>query len=64
MKGRCRANRVVTGTQGTGKAITLEQIQQEYHGRDYNYNPIPTGNRHYRTGIPLPRLSNQTRGAI
>ncbi|MGH9983645.1 MAG: hypothetical protein ACRD8W_06770 [Nitrososphaeraceae archaeon] len=44
MKGRCRANRIVTGTQGTGRTMTLSGIQYkypEYIGREYNYNPIP-----------------------
>lgn len=26
---------------------------QPYYGRPYTDNPIPTGNRHYRTGIPF-----------
>jgi hypothetical protein len=32
----------------------------QYQGREYNYNPIPTGNRHYRTGIPLPRFNTES----
>jgi hypothetical protein len=65
IRNKCGVNRIVTGSQGTGKAMTLGQIQQEYHGRNYSFNPIPTGNRHYRTGIPLPRISNyHSRSAI
>ena len=42
-----------------------EQMQpNQYIGREYNYNPIPTANRHYRTGMPLPRLSKYSRSAI
>lgn len=60
---------------GRGRTMTLSQIQEidhelenmkqnEYFGRSYNFNPIPTGNRHYRTGITLPRLSQYGRQAI
>jgi hypothetical protein len=43
-----------TGTQG--QEI---EIQVEYYGREYTDNPIPTGNRQYRCGIPLPRISKE-----
>jgi hypothetical protein len=41
-----------------------EMKTHNYVGREYNGNPIPTGNRHLRTGIPLPRISQYDRAAI
>lgn len=38
--------------------------QPEYYGRPYDFNPIPTGNRHFRCGIPFatdPLRRNITR---
>jgi hypothetical protein len=54
---------------GRGGTTTLQEIEeqypeQQYYGRTYNFNPIPTGNRHYRSGIPLPRISTYGRAAV
>jgi hypothetical protein len=65
----------IESTLGRGKTMTLSQIEEfdheltqmkthNYIGRQYNFNPIPTGNRHYRTGITLPRLSSYRSQAI
>jgi hypothetical protein len=45
--------------------VTLQEIEETYnYGRTYNFNPIPTGMRHLRSGLPLPRISTYERAAI
>ena len=41
---------------------TMEPMK--YYGREYTYSGLQTGNRHLRTGIPLPRISQYARAAI
>jgi hypothetical protein len=54
---------------GYGRTMTLQEIEetypeQQYYGRTYNLNPIPTGMRHLRSGLPLPRIRTYERAAI
>jgi hypothetical protein len=61
--GKCKARGTnKKAVEQSTEARTLEP--QRYYGREYTNNPIPTGNRHLRTGIPLPRISNHERAAI
>lgn len=67
MRKSCGKNKNRTSKAQTEISIDRELLlmaPQQYHGRDYNFNPIPTGNRHLRTGIPLPRISTYRRAAI
>jgi DNA-directed RNA polymerase subunit RPC12/RpoP len=43
---------------------TMGYEPPKYYGREYNYNPIATGMRHLRSGLPLPRISKYKRAAI
>ena len=42
--------------------MTLSQIEEIYN--ENKYFGRPTGNRHYQTGVTLPRLSTYGRAAI
>lgn len=65
-KNRCKLLRVKSNNKQIEiprpEATTMEPAP--YIGREYNFNPIPTGNRHLRSGIPLPRLSKWSKAAI
>ena len=68
MKGKCKSmkdRKAIVSKGGELVILPREYPEHQYIGREYNYNPIPTANRHYRTGIPLPRLSKySSRSAI
>ena len=67
MKGKCKSmkdRKAIVSKDGELVILPREYPEHQYIGREYNYNPIPTANRHYRTGIPLPRLSKYSRSAI
>jgi uncharacterized C2H2 Zn-finger protein len=59
MKNKCKAMKGRSAFTKDNKVIVTARRypDNEYIGREYNFNPIPTGNRHYRSGIALPKFN-------